>query len=101
MASEKRLIDANELLERLASSSETWAKDIQAIRNWWPHAVGIKDNIVAVIKEAPTVDAVEVVRCKNCKYYNIYRLECHNGRLNGVSGIDGYCSYGERREDNA
>ena len=61
MANEKRLIDANALLERLASSSESWAKNIQAIRNWWPHAVGIKDNIVAVIKEAPTVDAVEVV----------------------------------------
>ena len=58
---EKRLIDANALLARLASSSESWAKNLQAIRNWWPHAVGIKDNIVGVINDMPTVDAVEVV----------------------------------------
>ena len=61
MANEKRLIDANALLARLASSSESWAKNIKAIRNWWPHAVGIKDNIVGVINDMPTVDAVEVV----------------------------------------
>ena len=61
MANEKRLIDANALLERLYSSSESWAKNLKAIRNWWPHAVGIKDNIVGVINGMPTVDAVEVV----------------------------------------
>ena len=64
MATEKRLIDANALLERLANSSESWAKNLKAIRNWWPHAVGIKDNIVAAIKDMPTVDAVEVVHGK-------------------------------------
>ena len=61
MENEKRLIDANALLARLASSPESWAKNLQAIRNWWPHAVGIKDNIVGVIKDMPTVDAVGVV----------------------------------------
>ena len=38
-----------------------------------------------------------VVRCKDCKYYNVFRLECHNEHMNGVIGIDGFCSYGERR----
>lgn len=75
MANEQRLIDANALLERLASSSETWAKNIQAIRNWWPHAVGIKDNIVSSIKEAPTVSAVEVVHAHWEDGYAI-----HNGK---------------------
>lgn len=41
---------------------------------------------------------VPVVRCKDCKHYNVFRLECHNGHMNGVIGIDGFCSYGERRE---
>ena len=64
MVNEKRLIDANALVERLAyNTSDTWAKNLQAIRNWWPHAVGIKDNIVRMIENAPTVDAVEVTRC--------------------------------------
>ena len=43
-------------------------------------------------------NCVEVVRCKDCKHYNIYLLECHNGRMNGVIGINGFCFYGERRE---
>ena len=64
MANEKRLIDANALLARLNSSSESRAKNLQAIRNWWPHAVGIKDSIVGVINDMPTVDAVEVVHGK-------------------------------------
>ena len=40
----------------------------------------------------------ELVRCKNCKHYNIYRLECHNGHMNGCVGIDGFCSNGERKD---
>lgn len=43
-------------------------------------------------------DAVEVVRCKDCKNYDVFRLECHNGHMNGYIGIDGFCSYGERKE---
>lgn len=41
----------------------------------------------------------DFVRCKDCKHYNVYRLECHNGHMNGYIGIDGFCSYGERKED--
>jgi hypothetical protein len=40
-----------------------------------------------------------VVRCKNCKHYNLYRLACTNpGKLNGWIGIDGFYSYGERKD---
>ena len=60
-------------------------------------AEGIESAIDAV-KYTKTVDAVEVVRCKDCKNYNVFRLECHNGHMNGCIGIDGFCSYGERKE---
>lgn len=50
----------------------------------------------------PAVDAVEVVRCKDCKYYmtddvDICACPCglHNPRSND------FCSYGERRGDHA
>lgn len=52
--------DRDALLEKLANSSETWAKNIENIRNWWPHAVRIKDNIVAEIKRQPPADVEEV-----------------------------------------
>lgn len=51
--------------------------------------------------EAPTVDAVEVVRCKDCVWY------CEKNGLNACNRIygftiapmlpDDYCSYGERK----
>lgn len=100
MATEKRLIDANELLERLEyNTTDTWAKNLQAVRNWWPHAVGIKDNIVRMIKNEPTVDAVEVVRCKDCKHlmFSDCYGECGQGYMGIVKPYD-FCSYGERKD---
>lgn len=103
MANKKRLIDANALLERLANSSESWAKNIQAIRNWWPHAVGIKDNIVGVINDMPTVDAVEVVLCKDCAFWKRHsKVEKYYGacyRYRITKNESGYCDKGERRTD--
>lgn len=50
--------------------------------------------------EPKTVDAVEVVRCRDCKFYQPYdyhrKYDCSRGLL-GVMGDD-YCSHGERRE---
>lgn len=43
-------------------------------------------------------DIVEVVRCKDCKHYVVQRLECRYPRHNGIIGIDGFCSYGERKD---
>lgn len=53
---------------------------------------------VGYIAKYPTADAVEVVRCKDCKYYYNGRTQCeiHDGI--GYKPTD-YCSYGERRED--
>lgn len=48
---------------------------------------------------APTVDAVEVVRCKDCKwheYEEIGMVWCPN-MVGSLGGEDGYCSWGEKR----
>ncbi len=49
--------------------------------------------------DAPTVDAVEVVRCGQCKHWkinfnNLYGGQC---RYSECASIDHYCSYGERK----
>lgn len=51
---------------------------------------------------APTVDAVEVVRCKDCKNmivsdkgFRFCNVWC---KINGM-GDNGYCNYGERKEE--
>lgn len=52
----------------------------------------------------PTVDAVEVVRCKDCAYWgtkvvyaNGERADCLN--FNFVTPCYFFCKWGERRED--
>ena len=83
-----RLIDADKL---------HYAIDINAYRHTYI------DQIHAIIDDAPTIDAVQVVRCKDCKHAN----ECHksvqytrnepNTITIGYSPIE-WCSKGERSE---
>ena len=49
------------------------------------------------IMNAPTVDAVEVVRCRDCKF----NLDGHCDNWSGWELVadDEFCSRGERRED--
>lgn len=45
-----------------------------------------------VIRQMPTVDAVPVVRCRDCRKFKTY------GCRMVASGYDDFCSYGERKE---
>ena len=80
-----------------------------------PHAYCVAWNsLIDIIEKAPAVDAVEVVRCKNCKRFMEYTEEC---KVDGADGDcyyrvmysedeqfravmkDDFCSYGERRAE--
>lgn len=109
MASEKRrLIDANALREQMFSYygcvNENTSKEYyrgETIMNY-----EVADLIEDCIDNAPTVDAVEVVRCKDCKHYMEYPLNKVDKRMCCYVHLltphftpeDGFCSYGERRE---
>ena len=90
----KRLIDANALKER-------------AIRMVTVNSLGNKQHCyfkavgTGEIDKATTVDAVEVVRCKDCKYYEIHKpivLEnCERNWHLTPMKPDDFCSYGERK----
>ena len=60
---------------------------------FWDEAVLAYD-----IKNAPTVDAVEVVRCKDCIHSSdvLYRTYC--GYLDCVVQPEFYCADGERKD---
>ena len=68
-----------------------------------PEDYGIEKTEKA-IKDAPTVDAVQVVRCKDCKYYEQAKVNNKGFLICSASGMEiteaDYCSYGERRKDN-
>ena len=78
------LIDAEELKKELLS------------RAFFPALVK------HAIEKCPTVDDVEVVRCKGCKHW---RPDDDIGHCENPDGLDNYalphdfCSYGERKND--
>ena len=65
----------------------------EAIYKWIPKGTMVTNddviNVLMAIEKAPTVDAVEVVRCKDC----IREQHCEFAQYQGENG---YCLYGER-----
>lgn len=87
MANKNRLIDAN-------AAKELWKGDNQT-------AITMR----RIFDGLPTVDAVEVVRCKDCKWYRVASIDnvpycCHESGYCGeyMSGLF-FCACGERRID--
>ena len=58
-------------------------------------------NVIGMTMNAPTIDAVEVVRCKDCKWSRpSYPLLCHKGKaLTIIEHENCFCSYGERKTE--
>ena len=57
-------------------------------------------SLAYVIDEVKAVDAVEVVRCKDCKHWTMGY--CNNFAYydyEPTTNEDDFCSYGERRND--
>ena len=104
MANEKRLIDANALLELVQFRLPIDNQNAEVI-------AGCVDITRRLIENAPTVDAVEVVRCVNCRSLNMTGYDEDNAQIadpllqSGFCEMWGkdtqlcnFCSYGERRE---
>ena len=67
-------------------------------------SVGDIKDAIERIKKAPAVDAVEVVRCRDCKHWGTgYGGETEYCKVcefaNYMVGANGYCLYGEHKED--
>ena len=89
-----RLMDADRALEIVRD---------QGIAH--PDAYHLTNYATLILREAPTVDAVEVVRCSECigrsTWYNDAEYGC---AVCGMSGMypkseTGYCSYGLKRNN--
>lgn len=59
--------------------------------------------ICEVLEEIPTVDAVPVVRCRDCEYLVNAVVNANGFLICGVSDMEitpeDFCSYGEREEE--
>ena len=105
-ANDKRLIDADVLVENI----EEWLDRVGTalIGN----GLSYTGELMGCIEDAPTVDAIPVVRCRECKHSTLPSeltqrygkpgtLTCHNmhAPINRRNvGSNDFCSYGERKE---
>ena len=85
-----RLIDGDALKNKLEDLSQCkW--NIECSTTW-----GIAyEEIASMVADAQIIDAVEVVRCKDCKYKHGIRCSYWDGIY--VINFD-YCSKGEKRD---
>ena len=95
-----RLIDADKLLETGSGVRIIVSED----EHPYDAARKIGKAFEKAVKDAPTVDAVEVVRCKNCDWYRDDGSICVNPKCTkSYYGCrvpkEHYCSFGERREE--
>ena len=104
MENEKRLIDANALSEKIGNMKFEITHNRGGYRycnedekSEWDKL----DGFDSLICDAPAVDAVEVVRCRECKFrfkeYGHDKKGCPLD-VGEILGDDGFCSYGERKD---
>lgn len=87
-----RPIDADGLMGKLYAKASEWRGTFSGVA--YTHAC-------EMIEKEPTLDIVEVVRCKDCVHLNA-EYRCVNWRgLYDYTKADDFCSYGERRADDA
>ena len=96
-----RLVDADELIEHmfLGTEYDSTVDDgmdkseamCKAFKCGW------NDALASVMDYAPTVDAVEVVRCKDCFHFWDGVCKAHNDVIY-VDDND-FCSWGERKDE--
>ena len=82
MASGKRLIDADAFLEKMKRTSRYF-------------------DVKFDIDEMPTIDAVPVVRCRECKHCDPENHHCDHPMSTAAPlsrKPDDFCSYGEKKE---
>lgn len=92
-----RLIDADTLAELLKREAEHHESDGLLERSY-----GVLDAYMDILS-APTIDAVPVIRCKDCKYSEHWYRDKRRCFLWHETGIDvfedGYCNYAERKDN--
>ena len=107
-----RLIDADALITTVQGTESEVAKNSPYDAEWYTRMADRQREIIGIVErmptiEQPTIDAVEVVLCKDCKYKDAWREVQELGAkiticdLSGLILVDdlAFCSFGERKEN--
>lgn len=90
-----RLIDGNEFIRKLTLDT---SKGFYGEFMDGSEVAYTSREIDNAIENAPTIDAVPVVRCRECKYWlgeHVCDLDCNHETH---TGPDDFCSRGQRKE---
>lgn len=74
--------------------------DADALKNEIFNMCNEFDGVQMLVDEAPTIDAVPVVRCKDCRQWRTTDKGlrwCSYAMIGRCTKADDFCSYGERR----
>lgn len=88
-----RLIDADELKKKVYMEEDPYGETKMVV-------------LETDVDEAPTIDALHVVRCKDCKWWKTIHIRhnveckvCVKEAYEPIRYEDDYCSRGERRDE--
>ena len=92
------------LIEADALDAEMYRKSFEVAdgRNVWNSGLWIRYKIFEeAIRDAPTVDAVPVIRCRDCKFLRFTGTvwKCQNRLVMMLCEPNDYCSRAERKEE--
>lgn len=104
-----RLIDANKVVKAILAERDKIPRTVPAAsyelvaEKPFNHGNSMRGGIrkaLRCIEQAPTVDAVPVVRCKDCARCVTHKgiPICNKWRTFPEVELDDFCSYGERKE---
>ena len=108
----KKYIDVEELFEELRIAAEKEGAKANEMAKAGVYDASVKYShgeycyIVAqeIVKDIPTADVVEVVRCKDCKHYEcgkcqkiLYIMDGYYQGTLEMKRSDDFCSNGERK----
>ena len=95
-------IEREKVIQTLKDNTTEMESDI-----YYGSNIGIpEDEIEDIVNEITAADVIEVVRCKDCKYFSSFEYSEQQGLCinhSGLNGIDAcvseddFCSYGETR----
>ena len=110
-----KLIDAAELYEKTAEWEAQALHMVEITMNdedkteWrkWSAILGERSAFKFDVADAPTVDAVPVIRCKDCKYWQLEHYVGGQGMSCQMDNSDDvcltepthFCSWAERKEE--
>lgn len=61
--------------------------------------IALQQPFYSLIAEIKQLDGIDIVRCRECRYYHhLYGCQ-KNDDIDLATNDDDYCSYGERKSD--